>query len=134
MKIIKSVLAFTAIILVGCASHKAITTDSLSGKWAIKSAMGTSTEKGESPAYITFEKDGKVHGCATVNLFHGGYTLNNNEITFSQMGMTMKWGQSMDIERAIGKALDGKATIKANGRNLYFVNAANDTIMHIVKE
>ena len=47
--------------------------------------------------------------------------------------MTMKYGQSMDIERAISKALDGSSTIKANGNNLYFLNATNDTIMHIVK-
>lgn len=133
MKVIKSVLALVVIALTGCASQKTITTESLAGKWSIKSAMGTSTEKGESPAYITFEKDGKVHGCATVNLFHGGYTLDKDQITFSQMGMTMKWGQSMDIERAISKALDGSSTIKANGNNLYFLNATNDTIMHIVK-
>ena len=65
MKVIKSVLALVAIALTGCASQKTITTESLVGKWSIKSAMGTSTEKGESPAYITFEKDGQVNGCAT---------------------------------------------------------------------
>ena len=116
---------------------------------AYKKAVSSSTTKDEfissmknqgwycnwdsSKKYITFEKDGKVHGCATVNLFHGGYTLNKDQITFSQMGMTMKYGQSMDIERAISKALDGSSTIKANGNNLYFLNATNDTIMHIVK-
>ena len=124
----------TALALVSCSSNKNVKPLDITGQWSIVSAMGKSTEGGERPAFIKFDEKGEMNGNATVNLFFGGYELKDNQISFTNIGMTRMWGPSMEIETAISQALDQAATIQAEGNKMYFFNSSNDTIMTLVKE
>ena len=124
----------TALALASCSSNKNVKPIDITGQWSIVSAMGKSTEGGERPAFIKFDEKGEMNGNATVNHFFGGYELKDNQISFTNIGMTRMWGPSMEIETAISQALDQAATIQTEGNKMYFFNSSNDTIMTLVKE
>ena len=118
-------------ILTSCSSQKAFL--QLDGNWSIIEAMGKSTATGEKQPFITFES-GKVHGNASVNLFHGSYTLKGSHLTFSHMGMTMMMGRSMDVEAAITQAFEKTTRIACSKDQLYLLDAQKDTVMTLVKK
>lgn len=120
--------------LASCSASKQLEASDLVGKWAIVKAMDISTEGAERHAFIEFDNDGRMNGNASVNTFFGGYELKGNQLTFSNIGMTMMMGASMDIEQAITKALDGSVTVKSKGNTLYFLNSNKKTIMTLEKE
>lgn len=130
-KIVTIVISMLA--LTGCTSQKSIEKQDITGEWAIQKAMGISTLKGENPAFINFDKNGKMNGNTSVNLFSGEYKLDGQKLTLSQIGMTRRMGESMEIEDSITRALNAVASMKAENGKLYIFNAKKDTIMVLSK-
>lgn len=119
---------FSAFALMSCSDID------ITGEWSIEKAMGVSTENAETPAFIHFEKNGNMNGNASVNSFMGSYSLNGENLTLNNIGMTKMMGASMEIEDAITNALNATAAIKTDGNKAYILNSQNDTIMVLVKK
>ena len=129
----KSILLtiLTSIILSSCACKKTAEnqTASIYGEWVIETAMDKSTDGGEQQATITFDADGKINGCATVNRFFGEYTHKGDSLNFSAIGMTRKMGRTMDKEIAITQALAEASNIKINGNTAIIMGKDKKTVM-----
>lgn len=121
----------TSIILSSCACKKTAEnqTASIYGEWLIETAMDKSTDGGEQQATITFDADGKINGCATVNRFFGEYTHKGDSLSFSAIGMTRKMGRTMDKEIAITQALAESSNIKINGNTAIIMGKDKKTVM-----
>ncbi|GEM_PF-426371 len=131
----QAIITFASVlVLAGCAGQKTIENIDLTGKWAIESAMGVSTENAENPAFISFEDKGRIHGNASVNIFNGEYKLDGQRLSLTNIGMTRMMGASMEIEDAITEAINQVASVATADGRAYFFNAKNDTIMKLVKE
>ena len=61
----------------------------LEGRWHIEMVQGQPTID-YSPAQITFEAEGKLHGNNSCNNFFGQYTQQGEELKLSPAGSTMK--------------------------------------------
>lgn len=106
----------------------------ITGTWNIEKAMGKSTVGAETAPFIQFENDGKMYGNASVNRFFGNYQLKGNKLKFSNLGMTLMLGASMDIEDAVKQAIDRSNTIKADNFKAYIFGEKNDTVMVLKKQ
>ena len=98
----------------------------ITGTWNIEKAMGKSTVGAETAPFIQFEDEGKMYGNASVNRFFGNYQLKGNKLKFSNLGMTLMLGASMDIEDAVKQAIDRSNTIKADDFKAYIFGEKND--------
>ncbi len=123
-------LLLVALALVGCKAHRG--TD-LSGRWQITEAMGEPTEGAEEEPYIEFGADGRVNGCASVNLFFGSYGLSGKQIALQNIGMTRRMGASMDVERRISEALAEAKTIDIAAGEARIFDAQGRCIMTLRK-
>lgn len=126
-------ILFSAIALTSCVNNKKteMNTEKLdiTGTWAIETAMGMSTASAENPTLITFDENGQINGCASVNTFMGEYKLEGEALTLSNIGMTRMLGASMDIEDAVVKAINSVASIKVEEAKAYVLSADNDTVL-----
>ena len=120
--------ALCAIAITSCSTQK--TAMNITGTWNIeKSTVGA-----ETAPFIQFENDGKMYGNASVNRFFGNYQLKGNKLKFSNLGMTLMLGASMDIEDAVKQAIDRSNTIKADDFKAYIFGEKNDTVMVLKKQ
>ena len=124
--------ALCAIAITSCSTQK--TAMDITGTWNIEKAMGKSTVGAETAPFIQFEDDGKLYGNASVNGFFGNYELKGNKLKFSNLGMTVMLGASMDIEDAVKQAIDRSNTIKADDFKAYIFGEKNDTLMVLKKQ
>ena len=124
--------ALCAIAITSCSTQK--TAMDITGTWNIEKAMGMSTVGAETAPFIQFENDGKMYGNASVNRFFGNYQLKGNKLKFSNLGMTLMLGASMDIEDAVKQAIDRSNTIKADDFKAYIFGEKNDTVMVLKKQ
>ncbi len=130
------VLALLCALICSCGSDKKVEGDvnNLYGKWFIEEAMSASTVGAEERPFINFDKNGKMNGNASVNLFFGDYKFDGKKLTLGNMGMTRKLGASMDVERTISEALDKSATIKIEGKSAKVLDKSGKVVMTLVKE
>ena len=126
-------LAVAALIATSCAPNK-VTTPSISGKWHIAQAYGLATTNAEEEPFIAFEDSGKVYGNASINNFFGSYNQDGTNISLSNIGMTMRLGQSPEIEQAINKALDKASKISVNGDSATIFDAHGKTALVLVRQ
>lgn len=119
--------------MMACGAQRDAQQPDITGKWNIDNAMGISTQTAENPTFIDFEANGKMNGNASVNTFNGSFTLNGENLTLSNIGMTRMMGASMDVEDAITQALNNTASIHVDGEKAFIFNASNDTIMVLSK-
>ncbi len=126
-------LAVAALIATSCAPNKA-TTPSISGKWHITQAYGLATTNAEEEPFIAFEDSGKVYGNASINNFFGSYNQDGTNISLSNIGMTMRLGQSPEIEQAINKALDKASKISVKGDSATIFDAHGKTALVLVRQ
>ena len=124
--------ALCAIAITSCSTQK--TAMDITGTWNIEKAMGKGTVGAETAPFIQFENDGKMYGNASVNRFFGNYQLKGNKLKFSNLGMTLMLGASMDIEDAVKQAIDRSNTIKADDFKAYIFGEKNDTVMVLKKQ
>lgn len=121
--------ALCALALAGCSQDpKAII-----GKWSIEKAMGRSTAHAESPAFINFNDEGNINGCASVNNYFGSYHISSDSLSFYNVGMTRAMGSSMDVDQAVSEALHSAATYEVDDEQVYVFNAKSDTVFVLKK-
>ncbi len=126
-------LAVAALIATSCAPNK-VTTPSISGKWHIAQAYGLATTNAEEEPFIAFEDSGKVYGNASINNFFGSYNQDGANLSLSNIGMTMRLGQSPEIEQAINKALDKASKVSVNGDSATIFDAHGKTALVLVRQ
>lgn len=131
-----TLLASFSIMFCSCAGSKNFSENKydMTGTWNIVTAMDKSTKGGDKEPEITFGKDGKIHGNASVNSFFGGYTQKGNVIEFSNMGSTRMMGKSMDIEQAISEAFEKTHTVKVKGNKATVYDKSGRKIMTMKKK
>ena len=126
-----------SLLLTGCATTRksaSLTQSDLAGRWHIESAMGKSTTGVRKSPYIVFDNQGKVNGDASVNRFHGGYTLKGDSLQFSRLGMTMMMDSHMEVEQAVVEALNEARTLKLRKGRLLLRDARRKEVMVLVRE
>lgn len=126
-------LAVAALIATSCAPSK-VTTPSISGKWHIAQACGIATTNAEEDPFIAFEDSGKVYGNASINNFFGSYNQDGANLSLSNIGMTMRLGQSPEIEQAINKALDKASKVSVDGDSATIFDAHGKAVLVLVRQ
>lgn len=106
----------------------------ITGTWTIVEAMGKSTAGGDSEAVITFDNEGKLNGNASVNAFFGDYKFKTGTLSFSNVGMTRRMGQSMDIEASVIQAVNKSATISIDGNSAVISDKNGKKVMTLRKK
>lgn len=109
-------IAAFGLVLCSCSPSEKTTTDasSIIGEWSILKADGVSTKEGANPATISFDSEGKINGCASVNRFFGSYKFDGKKLTLDQIGLTRMMGPNMEIEDAVIKAINSVNSAKIN--------------------
>lgn len=128
------IVAAVALLLGSCASTKNDKAASVVGEWAITEAMQAPTAGSDEPTVITFTAAGDVNGCAGVNRFFGKYNVSDGKISFSNVGSTMKMGQSMDTEAAVLKAINEAATVEVGTSEAELKDADGKTLMKLARK
>ncbi len=125
----------TAFILASCGGTKNVFIDGgLTGSWAIERAAGTETAGSEEETWISFSDDGRINGCAGVNLFFGEYSLDGSQLSLSNVGMTRKLGASMDVERAVTDAINTLKTVSVARDRAFCFSEEGDTLLWLVRK
>jgi heat shock protein HslJ len=109
---------------------------SLIGSWKLTSfgPVGAPTPAVESAdAELTFNEDGTVVGSSGCNGFGGNYTVEGEQVTFSEIVSTLMACEEplMSQEAAVLKVLTGTATYKIEGNTLTLTN--NDTVLVLAR-
>lgn len=130
-------LLVASMAVVGCNSNKSVVADptSIQGEWTIVEAQGVSTEGGTHPATITFDAEGKVNGCATVNNFFGEYTFDGKNLSFDHLGLTRMMGMdhSMKIEEAVVDAINKTKAAEVEEGKATFFDAEGNKLIELKK-
>jgi heat shock protein HslJ len=109
---------------------------SLIGSWTLTSfgSVGTTFPAVEgSDAELTFNEDGTVAGNSGCNGFGGSYTVEGDQVTFSEIVSTLIACEEplMAQEAAVLKMLTGTANYKIEGNSLTLTN--NDTMLVLTR-
>ncbi len=131
MKKVLVSLAVAVMCLVGCSSTKNV---DLTGSWHIDDAYGVSTENGMNEAVIEFSGSNNVNGNASINTFFGSYSLKEDGLTLSNLGITKMMGANIEIEDAVVKGLNTVKKCSVNGDKAVFFDAEGNEIMHLTKK
>lgn len=122
--------------LSGCQSTQTDTSSTLAvaGSWTINSVMGQSIFV-ESPAKITFEKEGKTFGNNGCNSFFGQYSLDGNNINVMQAGQTLMMCPDPLMAQAIlvDDAIQLAVTAKMNMNKLELADKNGDVVLILSK-
>lgn len=129
-----AIIAIAATLAAACGTAKSNVAEQLTGEWAIENALGVSTENAETPAFINFEKGGKLNGNASVNTFFGDYKLDGNKLKLGNIGMTRMMGASMEIEDAVTAALNKTASVEINGDSAVILDAEGAQVLVLVRK
>lgn len=130
MKRYLMILLFVSLIMSACASESG----SLVGAWKL-TAYGPQNSPTpavtDSGAMLTFGNDGTVFGNSGCNGFSGEYTVDGNEISFSEIISTLMACDDpvMAQETAIQKVLAGSATYKIEGNTLTLASGDNILVL-----
>lgn len=125
MKHILSIMA-SALLTIGCTVQNNF---DINGKWTISKAMDVSTKNADTQPFITFSKNGQMNGNASVNVFSGNYTLEDDKLTLTNIAITQMMGPNMEIEDAITHALNSTSSIKGMKNEAYIFNSQKDIVM-----
>ncbi len=126
----KTLCLAVALTLASCGGTKNVFIDGgLTGSWAIERALDTDTAGSEEETWISFGEDGRMNGCAGVNLFFGEYALEGSQLSLSNVGMTRRLGASMDVERAVTEAINTLKTVSISKDKAYCLGEEGDTLL-----
>lgn len=131
------VMTLTGIMMLCSCATKTISSDNLApliGKWAIVEAMQKGVEGAEKAPYIQFKDNGQINGNASVNSFFGGYKIDGDKVSFSDLGMTRMFGRSMDVEDNISKAIGATATIELKKGTAVMKDKDGKVVMRLKRE
>ena len=111
--------------------------ESLNGKWTIKTVNGETVQTVEKTPYIDFnEAEGRINGCFGVNTVNGSYTFENGKLGIDNLMMTMMAGvpQDMEVENKIREAAAGVVSAKVKGGKLVLCDASGKEVMTLIRE
>lgn len=101
-----------AAIVFGCGTKKADVSKLVLGDWEIVEAGGAPVESGFDKATISFDAEGGVHGCTSINRFFGEYTVKDDALEFGNIGLTRMMGPTPETERAVVDGLNTGVKLK----------------------
>lgn len=113
----KILLIALVAVFVGCQPSEKL---DLTGDWKLTEMNGAKLENPEVEITLSFDTDQmQVNGNGGCNQYFGSYTLNNNELEFSNMGATKMACPDIDnIEMEYFQLLDGKLIAKSTDNRL----------------
>lgn len=122
-------LLMISLIFSACSAQEPV---SLTGAWTLQSfgpASAPTPAVADSQAGITFNDDGSVTGNSGCNGFGGSYTVDGNQITFSEIVSTLMLCEEplMQQEDTLHQVLNGTATYQIEGSTLTLSN--NDLVL-----
>ena len=126
-----ALIAAAGLLAVSCKS------ESLNGKWTIKTVNGETVQTVEKTPYIDFnEAEGRINGCFGVNTVNGSYRFENGKLGIDNLMMTMMAGvpQDMEVENKIREAAAGVVSAKVKGGKLVLSDASGKEVMTLVRE
>ena len=121
------VLFMISLAVSACAAESGGASASLTGDWKLVS-YGSATAQTPAvegaEARLTFNEDGTVTGNSSCNGLGGGYTVEGNRVTFSEVVMTLMAcdDSRMAQEDAVQQVLTDTATFKVDGNTLTLTN------------
>ncbi|MFF0745621.1 META domain-containing protein [Streptomyces sp. NPDC004111] len=99
-------------------------------KWTVDSFLAGKTAKSlpsdtAGKAYLTFGKDGSVHGRTGCNSLNGKATQGDGTLEFGRIATTrmMCQGEGAAVEKQLLEVLSGKTTYRVDGRTLSLTGA-----------
>lgn len=129
--------AFLAIAAACCMAFSCSSPVELGGAdWVFESVNGEKVETSEKTPFLQFdETEGRVHGCLGVNIVNGGYTLDGDKLTFSQLASTMMAGlpSDMEVESKLGAALGTVASVEVKGEVMSLKDAEGKVVLTLVR-
>ena len=132
----KKLIAMALIVAAGLLAVSC-KSESLNGKWTIKTVNGETVQTVEKTPYIDFnEAEGRINGCFGVNTVNGSYRFENGKLGIDNLMMTMMAGvpQDMEVENKIREAAAGVVSAKVKGGKLVLSNASGKEVMTLVRE
>ncbi len=119
-------------LLTSCGSS--VNTPDIRGQWVIaRDRSGSIVAPDETP-YIMFGDSGEFSGNNSVNLFFGQYKLDGGRLTFSNIGVTQRLGQSVDTEVSINEALDETRGVAGDGDTLILIDRMGREVLTLVRQ
>ncbi len=129
MKKYLPILVVISLALSACTATKTATESpaSLTGAWKLTGygpAGATTPAVPDTEAGLTFNGDGTVTGNSGCNGLGGTYTVEGDQVTFSEIVMTLMACDDprMTQEDAVQQVLTGTATFKVEGNTLTLTN------------
>lgn len=132
----KKLIAMALIVAAGLLAVSC-KSESLNGKWTIKTVNGETVQTVEKTPYIDFnEAEGRINGCFGVNTVNGSYRFENGKLGIDNLMMTMMAGvpQDMEVENKIREAAAGVVSAKVKGGKLVLSDASGKEVMTLVRE
>lgn len=104
---------------------------SLSGRWNITEAYGSSTESAADTAYIEFTEQG-VSGNTGANNFMGNYANEGTSLTFADISTTkMGAGPYRETEQSVLNALNAAQSVKVSGDTAIVADGDGNVVMKL---
>lgn len=104
---------------------------SLSGRWNITEAYGSSTDNAADTAYIEFNEQG-VSGNTGANNFMGNYTNEDTSLTFADISTTkMGAGPYRETEQSVLNALNAAQSVKISGDTAIVADGDGNVVMKL---
>ncbi len=133
---IRNFISAMAITLsaVACSTNSNV---DLSGEWAVITISGENVPETLKEPVLTFDTTNNTYsGVTGINSISGDYTLENNNITFSDGPMTKMAGDptSMEIENGYIKAITSAKTFSANDETLTLKDEDGNELMTLKKK
>lgn len=135
MRFMTASIVACSLLLHSCSPSGNVTTDAsnIIGEWNILKAEGISTKDGANPATISFNAEGKVNGCASVNRFFGSYEFDGRNLSLGNLGVTRMMGPNMEIEDAVIKAINSTHSVRIKGDKASFFDNEGAKVMTLKK-
>lgn len=136
MKKILLILFVMALTISACTTEGAGASPSLTGEWKLISygpADAQTPAVADAEAGLTFNEDGTVTGKSGCNELGGSYTVEADQVTFSEVISTLMACDDprMAQEDAVKQVLTDTATFKIEGNTLTLTN--NDMVLVLTR-
>lgn len=125
-----ALLAAGTILATGCAQTETASTPApqLAG-----TTYAWNTTGAESEPFVTFDDKGGVHGQSGCNGFFGGWKLEGSELSFSNLGSTMKMctPEAMEVESKFMQALMSTKSARQTEDALELLSAEGTVLLKL---
>ena len=105
MRTLSIILLVAAIGMFSCRKSNSTGTNSLVGKWGLRTLPDTTFSLPGGTIYVQMNIQGLVDGEGGCNSFKGTYTADNNKLVFGDLTSTLMWCTYGDLETRFMTAL-----------------------------